>query len=103
MIGSSGEADAAQKLLSCRHSERTALWLRCAGGQQRRALIRVQPLGGDRPAAHALCIEWEDRESFDQRALTRLLSLAGRSIQSVVALQRKALGIREFSPRSASS
>ena len=41
-----------------------------------------------------------EREPFDQRTLTRLLALAGRSIDALVALQRKTLGIRTFSTRA---
>lgn len=91
LIGSSGEADAAQKLLSGRDSERTALWLRCAGGQQRRALIRVQPLAGDRPAAHALCIEWEDRAPAPLEALAHDLRSPLSAVLGFARLAREDL------------
>ena len=43
-----------------------------------------------------------EREPFDQRTLTKLLGLAGRSIDALVALQRKTLGIRTFSSATTS-
>ncbi len=61
LLGCLGEADAAEKLLSGCRSERTALWLRCADGRQRRALLRAQPLGREGHSARALFCEFEDR------------------------------------------
>ncbi len=91
LIGSSGEADTAQKLLSGRYSERTALWLQCAGGQQRRAFIRVQPLSGDRPAAHALCVEWEDRAPAPLEALAHDLRSPLSAVLGFARLAREDL------------